>query len=414
MGPVIILDKSSIQSLSSEEIFRLHHYYFVNITPILIIEILADLKKVDKRNPIPEDHVKSLARKLLQANSKVNAHYGQILIGSLLGNPVHSDGRPAAIPNKYVIDNDGRKGLIYEESEEDQAIERWKDGKFTEAETILAARWRESTEALDLKQFKNKFLGLSPELTSISNFDDLNDIVARRLSESVEQTNLLKLILEIFGIESKISQKVFTRWELGGFINLMEFAPYALHCLKVNLFFYFGLISELIGTKRTNRIDAEYYYYLPFCNVFSSNDKLQTSISKYFLTDNQLFINGEKLKSDLALLNPEQLNLDKYSNGSSPTISARDKFNFVTPIKNDNRAGNISEKQKKAIISKSKELSDLPDQRDKFEGSMLDDSEIDFMIIKRSYSKEDLCPCGNGKRFGDCHWDEVIKNNNNV
>lgn len=410
MGPVIILDKSSIQSLSSEEIFRLHHYYFVNITPILIIEILADLKKVDKRNPIPEDNVKSLARKLLQANSKVNAHYGQILIGSLLGNPAHSDGRPAATPSKYVIDNEGRKGVIYEESKEEEAIRKWKDGEFTIAENALAERWRKSTEALNLEQFKHDFSGLLPELRNINSFDELNDIVMRRLSESSAQTNLLKWTLGIFGIESKIAQKVFTRWELGGFNNLMEFAPYALHCLKVNLFFYFGLISELIGTKPTNRIDAEYYYYLPFCNVFSSNDKLQTSISKYFLTDNQLFIKGEKLKSDLALLNPEQLNLDKYSNSSSPTISARNKFNFVTPNKNDNRASNLTEKQKKVIISKSKELSDLPDERDKFDGSMLDDSEIDFMIIKRSYSKEDLCPCGNGKRFGDCHWEEVTKN----
>ena len=45
MGPIIILDKSALQSLSYDEIYTLNRHYFLNITPVLIIEILADLKK---------------------------------------------------------------------------------------------------------------------------------------------------------------------------------------------------------------------------------------------------------------------------------------------------------------------------------------------------------------------------------
>ncbi len=48
MGPIIILDKSSLQALSKKELVLLNKLYFVNIPPVLTIEILADLKKKTK------------------------------------------------------------------------------------------------------------------------------------------------------------------------------------------------------------------------------------------------------------------------------------------------------------------------------------------------------------------------------
>jgi len=45
MGPIILLDKSTVQCLSQEEIYFLFKHYYIAIAPILIIEILADLKK---------------------------------------------------------------------------------------------------------------------------------------------------------------------------------------------------------------------------------------------------------------------------------------------------------------------------------------------------------------------------------
>jgi hypothetical protein len=44
MGPIVILDKSAFQSLSHEELGFLNKHYTVNIPPVLILDMFADLK----------------------------------------------------------------------------------------------------------------------------------------------------------------------------------------------------------------------------------------------------------------------------------------------------------------------------------------------------------------------------------
>ena len=45
MGPTLMCDKSSLQSLNPQELNALRRYYALNVPPILVTEILADLKK---------------------------------------------------------------------------------------------------------------------------------------------------------------------------------------------------------------------------------------------------------------------------------------------------------------------------------------------------------------------------------
>lgn len=48
MALPIVLDKSSFQGLNYKDIIELHRYYIVNITPLLVSEILGDLSKEEK------------------------------------------------------------------------------------------------------------------------------------------------------------------------------------------------------------------------------------------------------------------------------------------------------------------------------------------------------------------------------
>src|SRR5713226_6519989 len=73
----IILDKSAFQSLSPEEIRLLFNRYAVVVTPVLLIEVLADIKK-------SKEEVQNLAKKLLSENSVINAHYRALCKASLL------------------------------------------------------------------------------------------------------------------------------------------------------------------------------------------------------------------------------------------------------------------------------------------------------------------------------------------
>lgn len=88
MGPIIILDKSAIQGLSYKEILFLYKHYYINITPILVMEILADLKKVAASPMLSEGQVARLARKLLGGDAGINMNYRTLCRGSLLGHDV--------------------------------------------------------------------------------------------------------------------------------------------------------------------------------------------------------------------------------------------------------------------------------------------------------------------------------------
>ena len=82
--------------------------------------------------------------------------------------------------------------------------------------------------------------------------------------------------------------------------EISKFAPYAAHVFGVDLFFYLALRADLISKNRpSNKIDIAYLYYLPFCMVFVSNDRLHEKAAPLFLTADQVFIHGTELKVDL-------------------------------------------------------------------------------------------------------------------
>jgi len=68
--------------------------------------------------------------------------------------------------------------------------------------------------------------------------------------------------------------------------SLNNIAPYASYVIKVNIFFDIcitrGFISDV---RKSNKIDISYLYYLPFCMIFISSDKLHRSCVLLFLKE---------------------------------------------------------------------------------------------------------------------------------
>jgi hypothetical protein len=60
-GPVLIFDKSSLESLNLDEAVLLDNFYMSNITPLFFVECLADLEKSIRSRSMPEQLVGSLA-----------------------------------------------------------------------------------------------------------------------------------------------------------------------------------------------------------------------------------------------------------------------------------------------------------------------------------------------------------------
>ena len=80
--------------------------------------------------------------------------------------------------------------------------------------------------------------------------------------------------------------------------------PYAAYLVEVEIFFQLALEADLISSERaSNRTDIAYLFYLPFCMIFVSSDKLHRQCAKLFIRDDQEFVWGLDLKDDLKKLN---------------------------------------------------------------------------------------------------------------
>lgn len=403
----IVIDKSTFQSLSFDELFRLSCYYKHIITPVLTMEILGDLKKEAQEGKAPpEDRVKDFAKKLFPMETVVNLHYKVLLKGDLLGNPISFDGRPHVGIKKAVASESGMRGYLIEETEEEKSIYKWKDGNFTEADYELSALWRMTTTQEDLLERLKK--SLNPDATlKFADFQELNKFVSESITSPATQQFLLISLFQNYDIDAMTSVQIFGRWNQEGKPLIKDFAPFAFHCLKVDTLFLFGLTSGLIGTRPTNRVDLEYLYYLPFGNIFTSNDKVHKNLVPLLLQDYQKFIVGPELKEDLknivAFLNTLEIEERRKFKNVPPIIDSSITFQlwkeFFNYPEKSNWNREISDREKEMMKEKMKEFERALDG----ESINLESGEDAEFVIKKSWlSKTDPCFCGSGKKVIDC------------
>ena len=84
-GISLILDKSAFHSLSKDQIDLLCKYYWFNISPILVKEVLGDLKKETPDGSLNSKKVTEFANKLSGFSTSINAHYSVLINAELQG-----------------------------------------------------------------------------------------------------------------------------------------------------------------------------------------------------------------------------------------------------------------------------------------------------------------------------------------
>jgi hypothetical protein len=84
-GPILIFDKSFLQSLNVDEAVWLDNFFLTAITPLFFVETLADLEKEVHGGRTPEQVVGGLARKTPDLQSHMATHYGTLLWAELNG-----------------------------------------------------------------------------------------------------------------------------------------------------------------------------------------------------------------------------------------------------------------------------------------------------------------------------------------
>jgi hypothetical protein len=304
MGPTIICDKSSLQALSKDELSVLRTFYSLNLPPILLMEILGDLKKhFDAEESRKE--VEMLANKILPACSSINADFRYMIRGELAGHKVEMAGRPVLIGARQIANPEGKRGFIFEEPTEHKALLRWQRRDFDGADLLLAEAWRLSSQSIDLERMQRKLKSTYSGTINLKNLSETASFVDELLRTAAPHQLLVWFLGDAsIGLRGDEPEKLEAiRGALPGSISSLM--PYTAYCLRGALIFHFGIAFGLVSTRATNRLDLEYFYYAPFCHVFTSGDNFHRKMAS-MIAPEQMFVPGSILKADLLELSRQR------------------------------------------------------------------------------------------------------------
>lgn len=321
MGPSLIFDKSTLESLNIDESMWLDHFFICNITPIFYVESLSDLHKSSPDYRSSEKLVRDLAYKTPEQGA-VNIAHHTLILQDLLGNTVTMDGRPIIGGGETRIDEEGKLGVFHDQFPEMEAFSRWQKYEFEEVEQKFARDWRDLVSNLNFDYTIGILKNTVPVGIRFSSLQDVKNFSDEFIKGSYKE--LIQLALNVLGMPSNFDDLILNRWEREGRPAFEIFAPYAAYCFKVDLFFYLCLDKSFISKDRpSNKIDLSYLYYLPFCNVFTSKDRLHKRIAPLFMENGQSFVWGTNIKDALNLVDQEFMKLPE-------DIKKRGVFSFAS------------------------------------------------------------------------------------
>jgi hypothetical protein len=305
MGPIALFDKSFLQSISTDESVWFDHFFMPVVCPVFYAETLGDLaKEATKRGP-PEVIVRDIANKFPEWAGSPCVFHTDLVMNDLLGNHV---------PLRHQIPRTGGRpvesGVVFEQTPEEEAFIRWKDGKFHDVERITAAYWRQALEELDLIAVGKSMRSLGFTRKSCETLQDAKAIAHTLVNGTGNPYDLLTLAVHFFHIPQHLHAPISEAWQRAHKRTLPEFAPYAAYALTVEIFFQVALGAGLIGGERpSNRTDIAYLFYLPFSMVFVSSDNLHRRTAPLFMRADQAFAWGIDLKQALKATNAHFLRL---------------------------------------------------------------------------------------------------------
>src|SRR3990170_2004187 len=154
-GPILLFDKSVLQSLSIDEAVWLDTFFFPCITPLFFVETLADLEKEMQQGRRPEDVVGNLAEKT-PIGGGINVHHQTLCVSELLGSRFELRQVPVLSGGRAVTTPDGRRTVAFDAPPEATALRRWEKRDFLEVERQFARAWRDALSGVDLNKVFNE------------------------------------------------------------------------------------------------------------------------------------------------------------------------------------------------------------------------------------------------------------------
>jgi hypothetical protein len=304
MGPILSFDKSFLEMLSPEEVDELDLQFKLFMTPILVSEIQADLKHPSPRQgKLPEDLVKTLARKLVSNHGVTQMHFRALGIGEItrqLQESVAMNGQvilDGSAPN--VLRSKDGHGIIYDGRQDWAMWNAWANGDFTEANAMLATRWREQAAMIDLDGISMEWKPFCDQyMQGVRSVQNVIDRVDALIAQPDQQRNLLGMVYHFLEAPPAAQLMSSSMFATGSLTDVRAWAPYATSIARLGMVFCCCLTLRYITWRPTNVLDLQYLFYAPFGMVFVSHDRLHQQLWRATTTGAE-FVWGADLKADL-------------------------------------------------------------------------------------------------------------------
>src|SRR4051812_5422867 len=262
--------------LNADEVFEFSICFWPFITPVLIREIIADLRKPETKGRIPRQTVSALARKLNSAHGVQAVDFRKAAIGNLLTHDVPMIGQvpvDASAPNVHVS-KDGR-GVLYDSGREQEIWRRWEAGNFDLSEEMFATAFREGVKRVRLDVVRDTWKPFV--MDRFADAKDLRTLTAQvdRLLENFStgvQATVIETTLEFLHASPPVMDFVSRLFAAGLIPRMMDIAPYAASVARLVFIFAAGIGRGLIGPRPSHYTDLQYLFYAPFCMAFISSD----------------------------------------------------------------------------------------------------------------------------------------------
>jgi hypothetical protein len=270
-------------------------------------------------------------------------------------------------PGGRFVHGGSRTGVVFDRSQEDVAFQRWQREEFADLERLFAAAWRKSLQSVDLSEIAKAIREYGIDPKSCRTMSEAQQIATRLVDRCDKKSEQLFLAVHVLNIPQQYHHSIGTRWDEMGRPTLREFSPFTAHVLTVELFFQVALGAGLISPDRnSNRTDVSYLFYLPFCQVFISSDRLHKATAGLFLRSNQEFIWGQDIKADLGKINSHFLTLPEADREAgimkiAPSPPLKDTVPLISGVwdryyggsdnHNENIADRMSPEQQEKLIA---------------------------------------------------------------
>lgn len=293
---------------------------------------MADLAKKAKAEESPEDKVAKLSQKFETSRGVVNVDYETLCLCSLTGGEVPMCGAIIPDNSQNARSRDGSLGMLVGPSSLNNGIIRWASSRFENFELMAAQDWRQAVKSTTLDGFKNQLDKYLVVVPCAQNLADVPNVVDGLLNDRCLQDVWIHWFTEQLAFPNRISERILRRWKTRSMYMFQEFAPYAWFCARATLMMITAVRHKLVRWDQKHPVDLQYMFYLPFCQVFVSDDLVHERLVPLLCRPKQSFVRGQVLKKDLAriqdewdILSPEERLRRDYAFGDYPS-PARDSI----------------------------------------------------------------------------------------